>query len=162
LHSNASWGAVEPFDQRRSQHGNAAAVEAIGQRGGDVLVRMRDKAWRRLDQSNPGTEVGQDRGELATGNGDVHLRGIAPQAKLPPGLGVTHQASGAGQSTDRSRPLIQAGTAHSLGLDQRHVGAKLTGLQRRSGPGGSAAKHKYSHHRALCGGRRHRGIIPKG
>src|SRR6266498_1326993 len=60
-------GAVEPFDQRRGQHGNTAAAEGIGQRGGDVLVRMRDKPGRRLYQNDLGTEVGQDGGELATG-----------------------------------------------------------------------------------------------
>jgi hypothetical protein len=244
LHGDASWGAVEPFDQRCGQHADTAAAEGIGQRGGDVLVRVRDKAGRRLDEGDLGAEVGQDRGELAAGigatdhrhrrgqrgeaanvligqrelgtrdrqptgmpadrdddgvpaegapvggshrvrvdepgrscvldqvdplatddfgqspllvrvagdpvgvgerGGDVDLRDIAPHAKLPPGLGVTQQASGAGQGADRCRPLVQAGPAHSLGLDQRHVGAKLTGLQRRAGPGGSTTEHEHSH-----------------
>jgi hypothetical protein len=84
---------------------------------------------------------------VGNGGGDVNLRGHAPQAELLPGLGVTHQPSGAGQGADGGRPLVQASPAHSLGLDQGHVGAKHTGLQRRGGPGGPAAKHEHSHHR---------------
>lgn len=96
------------------------------------------------------------------GGGDVHLGGDAPQAELPPGLGVTHQPSGAGQGADRCRPLVQAGPAHSLGLDQGHVGAKLTGLQRRRGPGGPATKHEHSHHCPTVGRRVPMGITRTG
>src|SRR4029453_2780050 len=51
---------------------------------------------------------------VGKGGGDVHLRGVAPQAELPPGAGVTDQPSGAGQGVDRGRPLVQAGSATRL------------------------------------------------
>ena len=48
--------AFEPFHERCGQHGNAAVAEGIGQRDGDVFVRVRDEAGRRLE-GNVGAEL---------------------------------------------------------------------------------------------------------
>jgi hypothetical protein len=124
-------------------------VDEAGRSG--LLDQLDPLATHHLGQSPLLMRVLGDPVGIGQGGGDVHLGGITPQAELPPGAGVTDQPGRPGQGPDRGRPLVQAGPAHPLGLDQGHLGAKLTGLQRRRGPGRPAAKHQQSHHRPTVG-----------
>jgi hypothetical protein len=99
---------------------------------------------------------------IAEGCGDVHLRRRAAQAELFPGTCVAEQAGSPGKRADRRRPLIEAGAAELLGLDQGDVGAELTSLQRRGGPGGSATEYENLHHRATVPGQLRTSITPNG
>lgn len=122
-------------------------------------VRVDERGWSGLvDQVDPvaADEVGQslllvcvvgDPSRVAEGRRDVHVGSVATQAELRPRSCVTDQPGGPGQRADRSWPLVQAGAAEALRLDQGDVDAELTSLQRGSGAGGSAAEYETPHDR---------------